>query len=199
MHQHGAFQRIGHIGSRLTVTGNEVDLDAVHHPSGGWRVAQPQPRRARLAVKQPVGGCDVGRAPLTVKNQNRFDGLHRSLTNQNHATRRPPVEIEPPGLAYQAKSCRTFQMLAGGTDQRSQQRILVAAVETQMRLHLGKRQRLRLRRMNEGIGHGVSGYGTERIPAESVWRKCSIRTPSPPTWSGVTGKIVVNSPRTSPA
>ena len=41
--------------------------------------------------------------------------------------------------------------------QRGKKRILIAAVETQMRLHLGKRQRLRLRRMNEGIGHGVSG------------------------------------------
>ena len=48
-------------------------------------------------------------------------------------------------------------MLAGGADERGKKHVFVAAIEAQMRLDLGKRQRLRLRRMNEGVSHGVSG------------------------------------------
>ncbi|AAL41972.1 hypothetical protein Atu0958 [Agrobacterium fabrum str. C58] len=194
MHQHGAFQRAGHIRAGLAVTGDEIDLDAVHRPAGARRIAQPQPRRARQAVEQSVSAGDICRAALTVKNQNRFDGLHRSLANQNHAGLRPPVEIKPPGLADEAKAGHPLQMFTGGAKQCGQKRVLLAAVETQMRLDLGKRQRLRLRRMNEGIGHGVSG----RKMVEWGASGCRLfLLPGRGEEKGSTAAI--NSPRISPA
>ena len=58
---------------------------------------------------------------------------------------------------YGGNKVRRYEFLLADAKERGKKRILIAAIETQMRLHLGKRQRLRLRRMNEGIGHGISG------------------------------------------
>ena len=54
MQEHRPFQPVRHIDTGLAETGKEFDLDTVHHPPGRRRIAQPQPRRSRLAIEQMI-------------------------------------------------------------------------------------------------------------------------------------------------
>ncbi|MNL88882.1 hypothetical protein D3C87_2188810 [compost metagenome] len=54
MQKQRPFQPVRHIDTGLTEPGKKLDLDPVHHLPRHGRIAQPQPRRARLAIKQMI-------------------------------------------------------------------------------------------------------------------------------------------------
>jgi hypothetical protein len=92
---------------------------------------------------------------VRIENLNGLNRLHWRFRDADDAVRRPVVEIKPPGLCHQAEPGLALQVFARRGNERGEQRILLRVIKTQMRPHLGKRQRLRGGRSGLGIGHGA--------------------------------------------